>query len=196
VPKGKPSAYDNSAQAHAIRRGDADALLLEGEAKAPRSFQPTDCWLLRLHSATLLLYLQARLKITPSPFNVLLHLVQHWWDAEKAPHPKIETIARRMGKSEHMVLRYLGGLEKAGLIKREHRYRGKQKQISSAYRRDGLRERLIELEPGSKGQGVSRQKAKDGRDSNSNNQLNLWTIIACSQNDEPSRMRSQTCEAG
>ncbi len=105
----------------------------------------------------LLLYAQARLKITPTQFNVLLHLVQHWWDADKAPHPKIETIARRMGKSERMVLRYLGGLEKAGLIKREHRYRGKQKQISSAYRLDGLRERLIELEP-------EFRKAKEFRD--------------------------------
>ncbi|KAF2991282.1 helix-turn-helix domain-containing protein [Methylocystis sp. MJC1] len=105
----------------------------------------------------LLLYAQARLKISPTQFNVLLHLVQHWWDADKAPHPKIETIARRMGKSERMVLRYLDGLEKAGLIKREHRYRGKQKQISSAYRLDGLRERLIELEP-------EFRKAKEFRD--------------------------------
>jgi hypothetical protein len=56
-----------------------------------------------------------------------------------------------------MVLRYLGGLEKAGLIKREHRYRGKQKQISSSYRLDGLRERLIELEP-------EFRKAKEFRD--------------------------------
>jgi DNA-binding MarR family transcriptional regulator len=105
----------------------------------------------------LLLHAQARLKITPTQFNVLLHLVQHWWDADKAPHPKIETIARRIGKSERMVLRYLGGLEKAGLIKREHRYRGKQKQISSAYKLDGLRARLIELEP-------EFRKAKEFRD--------------------------------
>jgi DNA-binding MarR family transcriptional regulator len=105
----------------------------------------------------LLLFAQARLKITPTQFNVLLHLVQHWWDADRAPHPKIERIARRMGKSERMVLRYLGGLEKAGLIKREHRYRGKQKQISSAYKLDGLRQRLIELEP-------EFRKAKEFRD--------------------------------
>lgn len=105
----------------------------------------------------LLLLAQARLKITPTQFNVLLHLIHHWWDADRAPHPKIETIARRMGKSERMVLRYLGGLEKAGLIRREHRYRGRQKQISSAYLLDGLRERLIELEP-------EFRKAKEFRD--------------------------------
>lgn len=105
----------------------------------------------------LLLFAQARLKITPTQFNVLLHLIQHWWDADKPPHPKIETIARRVGKSQRMVLRYLEGLESAGLIRRVHRYRGKQRQISSAYKLDGLRDRLIELEP-------EFRKAKEFRD--------------------------------
>ncbi|MGD0187113.1 MAG: helix-turn-helix domain-containing protein [Roseiarcus sp.] len=95
----------------------------------------------------LLLHAQAKLKITPTQFNVLIHLIEHWWDADKAPFPKIETIARRMGKSERMVLRYLDGLEEAGLIKRVHRFRGKQKQVSSFYKLDGLRVRLIEIEP-------------------------------------------------
>ena len=65
----------------------------------------------------LLLYAQARLKITPTQFNVLLISRPTLVVQNKAPHPKIETIARRMaGKSERMVLRYLGGLEKAGLM--------------------------------------------------------------------------------
>jgi DNA-binding MarR family transcriptional regulator len=105
----------------------------------------------------LLLHAQAKLKITPTQFNVLIHLIEHWWDADKAPFPKIETIARRMGKSERMVLRYLDGLEQAGLIERVHRFRGKQKQVSSFYKLDGLKARLIEIEP-------EFRKAKEHRD--------------------------------
>ncbi|HEY8066475.1 MAG TPA: helix-turn-helix domain-containing protein [Methylosinus sp.] len=152
--------HDDSAKAHSICCEDANASLLEGEGEAEtrRSFQPTGCGLLRLHPATE----PAALRTGPvedlaNAIQRVIALVQHWWDADKAPHPKIETIARRMGKSERMVLRYLDGLEKAGLIKREHRFRGKQKQISSAYRLEGLRERLIELEP-------EFRKAKEFRD--------------------------------
>jgi DNA-binding MarR family transcriptional regulator len=66
----------------------------------------------------LLLHAQGRLGISPTEFNVLLHLLEHWWEADKPPHPKIETIGRRMNKSPRMVLRYLNSLEKRGLIRR------------------------------------------------------------------------------
>ena len=95
----------------------------------------------------LLLHAQARLGVTPAEFNVLLHLLEHWWEADKAPHPAIETIARRMDKSPRQVLRYLGPLEKKGLIKRIHRFRGEKAQTSSFYELDGLVAVLASLEP-------------------------------------------------
>ena len=106
----------------------------------------------------LLLEMQAKLEVSPTEFNLLIHLVQHWWEADKAPFPKIETLARRLGKSERMVLRYLDGLEKAGLIKREHRYRGKKQQTASAYHLTGLVAKLLALEPEMKKAKVHRDK--------------------------------------
>lgn len=95
----------------------------------------------------LLFEAQAHLKISPTAFNVLLHLVMHWWDANEAPHPAIKTIARRMAKSPRTLFRYFDELEDAGLVQREARYRGQKAQTSSAYVLTGLAEKLKSLEP-------------------------------------------------
>lgn len=95
----------------------------------------------------LLFEAQALLKISPTAFNVLLHLVMHWWEADEAPHPMMKTVARRMNKSPRSLFRYFDELEEAGLIRREHRYRGVKAQTSSAYYLDGLRAKLKALEP-------------------------------------------------
>src|SRR5690348_4079121 len=55
----------------------------------------------------LLLKAQARLGISPNHLNVLLHVLEHWWEADKHPWPAKGTIARRMGKSARQVQRYL-----------------------------------------------------------------------------------------
>jgi AraC-like DNA-binding protein len=96
----------------------------------------------------LLLEGQAHLKISPTAFNVLLHLIYHWWDVSEAPRPAINTIARRMGKSPRSLFRYFDELEEAGLLQREARFRGEKAQTASAYRLTGLIEKLREIEPG------------------------------------------------
>lgn len=95
----------------------------------------------------LLLQAQGRLKIKPAPFNVLVQIVFHWWDADKDPYPAKETIARRMGLSARQVQRYLTELEDAGFIKRIERYSGKKAQLANGYSLDGLVEKLKEIEP-------------------------------------------------
>jgi predicted transcriptional regulator len=95
----------------------------------------------------LLLRAQGRLKIGHAEFNVLVHLVEHWWDAGKNPYPAKELIARRMGKSPRMVQRYLTKLEKAKLIKREERFLGHRGQTANGYSLDGLVTKLKEIEP-------------------------------------------------
>ena len=94
----------------------------------------------------LLFKAQAKLKISPTAFNVLLHLVMHWWDVDEAPRPFIKTIARRMGRSPRSLFRYFDELEEAGLIKRKPRYRG-QVQTASEYELTGLVAKLKSLEP-------------------------------------------------
>ena len=95
----------------------------------------------------LLFEAQAHLNISPTAFNVLLHLIYHWWDAGDAPRPAIKTIARRMAKSPRSLFRYFDELEEAGLIQREARFRAEKAQTASAYRLAGLVEKLKEIEP-------------------------------------------------
>jgi predicted transcriptional regulator len=95
----------------------------------------------------LLLKAQGKLKITPMQFNVLVQVVEHWWEAERDPYPAKDTIARRMNKSPRQVQRYLTELEHAGMIRRIARYSGKNAQINNAYSFDGLIKKLKALEP-------------------------------------------------
>jgi predicted transcriptional regulator len=95
----------------------------------------------------LLLKAQGKLKITPTQFNVLVQVVEHWWEAERDPYPAKDTIARRMNKSPRQVQRYLTQLENAGMIKRIPRFSGKKAQINNAYSFDGLIKRLKAVEP-------------------------------------------------
>lgn len=95
----------------------------------------------------LLLRAQARLKIKSTHMNVLLHVLEHWWDADELPWPAKATIAGRMRKSPRQIQRYLTELERAGLIKRVARFSGRKAQINNAYSCDGLIAKLKALEP-------------------------------------------------
>jgi hypothetical protein len=96
---------------------------------------------------SLLLRAQAKLKINPIQLNVLIQIIEHWWDAGKNPWPAKETIARRMDKSPRQIQRILTQLEKAGHIKRIKRFLGYKAQTSNAYSLDGLVKKLVALEP-------------------------------------------------
>ncbi|WP_228710089.1 helix-turn-helix domain-containing protein [Klebsiella pneumoniae] len=56
------------------------------------------------------------LNMTPTTFNVLLHLIIHWWKPYDWPHPSQESIAVRMGVSSRTVQRSLQELENYGLL--------------------------------------------------------------------------------
>jgi len=95
----------------------------------------------------LLLQAQGRLKISPVQLTVLAQLFQHWWNADDDPFPSKETIARRLGKSERTIQRYLTQLETAKLIKRVPRFKSHKGQTSNDYDLSGLVVKLAELEP-------------------------------------------------
>ncbi|TQE98517.1 MAG: helix-turn-helix domain-containing protein [Spiribacter salinus] len=61
---------------------------------------------------------QKRLGLTSAEMMVLLNILMHWWTADRWPHPRLATIARRMGVEERTVQRHVGKLEKVGLVKR------------------------------------------------------------------------------
>jgi DNA-binding MarR family transcriptional regulator len=96
---------------------------------------------------SLLLKAQAKLKLTPVQLNVLLHIVEPWWDADRLPWIAKDTIAQRMRKSPRSVQRAISQLEKAGHVKRIERFYGRKQQTANGYALDGLVQKLVALEP-------------------------------------------------
>ena len=96
---------------------------------------------------SLLLRAQAKLNLSPDLLNVLIHLIEHWWEADKNPYPTKDTIATRMGKSPRQVQRYITELENRKFIQRIKRFRGVKAQTSNGYSLTGLVEKLKVLEP-------------------------------------------------
>lgn len=66
-----------------------------------------------------LIFLQSTLLISPNAMNVLLHLVMHWWQANKNPHPSQKAIAYKMGVSTRTVQRALYELEEHQIITKQ-----------------------------------------------------------------------------
>jgi DNA-binding MarR family transcriptional regulator len=95
----------------------------------------------------LLLRAQGKLGISPVQLNVLVQLAEHWWEADKDPHPAKDRIAGRMGKSPRQIQRYITQLEKKGMVKRVSRYFGRKRQTSNFYSLDGLVAKLKAIEP-------------------------------------------------
>lgn len=96
---------------------------------------------------SLLLKGQAKLKLTPVQLNVLLHILEPWWDADRLPWIAKDTIAQRMRKTPRSIQRVITQLEKDGHIKRIERFYGKKHQTANAYSPAGLVKKLVALEP-------------------------------------------------
>jgi len=98
-------------------------------------------------SPSLLMQAQRRLGLNPVQFNIVMHLVDIWWDADRLPFPTKKLIAERMGMSERQVQRQIVELEQAELVVRRARTRPGGGTTSNEYDLSGLVERLRELEP-------------------------------------------------
>lgn len=94
----------------------------------------------------LLLRAQRRLGLSPSQLAVIIQLCDFWWDDDKVPWPKKETIAQRLNLSEKQVQRIVRDLEGRGYVKRVKRVT-RHGQTSNGYDLAGLVQKLQELEP-------------------------------------------------
>jgi len=65
---------------------------------------------------------QARLGIDAMELAVLVHLLDHWWQADKMPWPSKKRIAERLKVSSKTVQRAMVRLEQGELIKRKPRF--------------------------------------------------------------------------
>jgi DNA-binding transcriptional regulator YhcF (GntR family) len=68
---------------------------------------------------------QRELKLDATDINIILHLVRHWWTAERLPYPSKAEMASCMQISKSTVQRHIRKLEKAGLIGRIERHDAK-----------------------------------------------------------------------
>lgn len=94
---------------------------------------------------SVLLQAQRRLGINPVQLNILLHLADHWWVAQRMPFPSKTTIAERMNMSARQIQRQIASLEAAGLVKRNERSGEKYGRGPNEYDLSGLVARLKEI---------------------------------------------------
>jgi hypothetical protein len=84
---------------------------------------------------------QRALDLEPIDINILMQIAKHWWQAEAAPFPSIETIALAIGVTPRTVQRRIAKMEKAKLIERNVRRYARGGQKSNAYTFKGLIDR-------------------------------------------------------
>jgi predicted transcriptional regulator len=95
----------------------------------------------------LLLRAQAKLGLDATQLNVILHLVEHWWHAERQPYPSKKTMAVRMGVHQRTIQRAIAAMEKHGLVTRRLRHSARSGRKSNIYDLSGLVARLKALAP-------------------------------------------------
>lgn len=96
---------------------------------------------------SLLMKAQARIGLNPVQFNIVMHLFDQWWSAERRPWPSKRTLAERMGMSERQIQRHIAEMEGAGLIQRIGRTSPGKGKTSNEYDLTGLVKKMKELEP-------------------------------------------------
>lgn len=88
---------------------------------------------------------QRRLGLKAMDFNVLVQLIDHWWEPEDKVFPAKDTIAKRMNVSGSTIQRCVVRLEALGLVERVERFGADHQQTSNVYRLDGLIGKLAEI---------------------------------------------------
>lgn len=96
---------------------------------------------------SMLMKAQARLGLNPVQFNIVMHLLDQWWSADRLPWPSKRLLAERMGMSPRQVQRQIAELEGAGLIRRIARTRPGKGKTSNEYDLAGLVAKMKSLEP-------------------------------------------------
>lgn len=94
----------------------------------------------------ILIQYQATIGITAPEMAVLLHILRHWWQAERLPFPSNARLADQLGISARQVQRHIAALEKRGLVKRHARSSPTQGRMSNFLDPSGLVSRLKELQ--------------------------------------------------
>jgi predicted transcriptional regulator len=110
---------------------------------------------------SLVMQAQERIGVNPVQFNIIMHLLDFWWDADRKPYPTKKRIADRMNMSERQIQRQIVELENAGLVKRIFRTKPGRGKTSNEYDLAGLVAKLKSLEPEFREVKEENQKRRD-----------------------------------
>jgi len=96
---------------------------------------------------SLLLRAQRRLGLNPSQLAVLMQIIEHWWDASRAPYPSKAELSDRLGIGERQIQRYISEMEQGGLLTRVAHFGDSGGRENNRYDLSGLVNRLAEIAP-------------------------------------------------
>jgi DNA replication protein DnaD len=81
---------------------------------------------------------QAALGLDAIDMNIIVHLTHYWWNAEKLPHPSVETIATAIGLKPRAVQKRIKALEELKLLTRTQRRKTRFGSDTNLYSFEGL----------------------------------------------------------
>jgi predicted transcriptional regulator len=96
---------------------------------------------------SILIRAQRRLGLSPTQFNIVIQLLDYWFDPARKPFPTKRDLADRIGVTVKTVQNNIRALENSGLIYREKRRSAAGDWSSNIYHLDGLIQKVQELEP-------------------------------------------------
>lgn len=96
---------------------------------------------------SLFIQAQRRLGLSCLQFNILVQLMDFWWQPESKAFPAKKTIAERIGVHPRTVQKNIEALEKAGLVQRIARRTKAGDPDTNVYDLSELAKKLKELEP-------------------------------------------------
>lgn len=109
---------------------------------------------------SILIQAQRRLGINSMQMNIIIQLLDYWFEPSRKPFPSKRELAQRMDVSEKTIQNNVRALEKAGYIQREQRKTAAGDWNSNIYHLDGLVAKVRALEPEFKKEKEDRRAAK------------------------------------
>lgn len=118
-----------------------------------KDFRPEKIWGKRVLDVgftvvpSILIRGQRRLGLSPTQLNVLLQLLEHWWEHDNAPYPSVGLIAERIDRHPRSIQKVVRDLETAGFVKRVFRKTRFGDNDTNRYDLSGTVEKAKGLEP-------------------------------------------------
>ena len=81
---------------------------------------------------------QQALGLDAIDMNIVLHLSQYWWTADKLPYPSVATIAKAIGVTPRTVQKRITALQAVGLLTRIQRRKTPKGSDTNLYSFEGL----------------------------------------------------------